>query len=202
MSQCHGWRTVLRHLKRFRVIQEELDFFRHQCTFPKKRPVCHISHSQDVSQTGKQEIHPALQQNISASIILNWNTKAPVEYHSVAGINYDDAGANRISCSRHNEENRDPTLLKVGWWVGGWLQNRRQGWEEEEGPCSVCEIPTLLQDISMVQTYDLCIYLEKYQITIIEGHKCFGFSLSVHSSLHYYTLKMHNCTNTDRMRSH
>ena len=26
----------------------------------------------------------------------------------------------------------------------------------------------------MVQTYDLCIYLEKYQITIIEGHKCFG----------------------------
>ena len=52
----------------------------------KKRPVCPISHSQDVSQTGKQEIHPALQQNISASIILNWNTKAPVEYHSVAGM--------------------------------------------------------------------------------------------------------------------
>ena len=78
--------SLKKHLKRFRVIQEELDFFHHQCTFPKKRPVCPISHSQDVSQTGKQEIHPALQQNISASIIVNWNTKAPVEYHSVAGM--------------------------------------------------------------------------------------------------------------------
>ena len=29
--------SLKKHLKRFRVIQEELDFFRHQCSFPKKR---------------------------------------------------------------------------------------------------------------------------------------------------------------------